>query len=39
MTPSSEARDAALASIAANQKIQIEWQKQVDERQAALDER
>ena len=39
MTPSSEARDAALANIAANQKIQIEWKKQVDERQAALDER
>ena len=39
VTQDNDARDMALASIAANQKMQVEWQKQVDERQAALDER
>ena len=32
VTQDNDARDMALASIAANQKMQVEWQKQVDER-------
>ena len=34
---SNEVRDEVLASIAANQKLHMEWQKQNDERQAAWD--
>ena len=39
MTQDNDARDAALGSIAANKKMQVEWKKQVDERQLVLDER